>query len=509
MTGGHPRRGQRHGAGFLLVWGVASALLFVMTAAWSLSTPIPSGPDEPAQYVRAAAIDHGHLTGRPTPGPDAEIDRTVTLPATYANLSGPNDCYYGNAAVPGGCSYLLRTSSKEVPAGTYVSNYPPLYYVLTGVPSLVSSSLWALRAMRLVSGVIVSLLLGLALAAAVVWSRMRWLVIGIAVAITPLVIYLGSVINPSAMEISAAIASWTTLVVLVYSRSGDPPPGLVWAWAISSAAFILSRPLSPVFLVCVVAGVVVLQPRRALELARCRSMKRAVILTAVVLVGELIFEVIDNGFAQGKLPFSPTTPETQIVTLILGLLPRLAGMTIGSYGSPDTSAPAVAIVIWFFATALLVGAVVVVARRREAALIVVVVVGTLVILPFVADLSHARIHGLLWQGRHGLPLAVGIPILAAALLSEHRVRLGRAPPVILGGLAVGQLVSWYWVLRRYTVGLGPAVSPLAHVPSAWHPPLSYAVLLPLIVVPTVVLAVMAWVVTRRPAAALSEASLAP
>ncbi|MDQ6785089.1 MAG: DUF2142 domain-containing protein [Actinomycetota bacterium] len=476
---------------------MATLLLFAVMAAWSLTTPIPSGPDEPAQYVRAAAIDHGYLTGRPVPGPDPEIDRTVTLPGTFGNLSGSNACYYGKPNVPGGCSYLLQTSSKDAPAGTYVSNYPPLYYALTGLPSLLSSNLWALRAMRLVSAAVVSLLLGLALSAAIVWSRMPWLVIGVGVAITPLAIYLGAVINPSGLEIGAAIASWTTLVALVFSRSGDPPPGLVWAWAASSSALILSRPLSPLFFLCVVAGVVVFRPRLVLDLVRQRSVRWAVLVVAVVLVGELLFEGIDNGFAQGKLPFSPSTSWTQTVTLILGLLPRLARETIGSYGSPDTGAAAVAVVIWFFAGSLLVGAVVVVARRREGALVVFIALGTLVILPFAADLSHARTNGLLWQGRHGLPLVVGIPILSAALLSEHRVRLGRAPALVFGSLAFGQLVSWYWVLRRYTVGLGAAVNPLANVPGGWHPPLSFVVLVPLVVVPTLALAVLAWRVTTE------------
>ncbi|MDQ2729662.1 MAG: hypothetical protein M3Y91_17770, partial [Actinomycetota bacterium] len=85
----------------------------------------------------------------------------------------------------------------------------------------------------------------------------------------------------------------------------------------------------------------------------------------------------------------------------------------------------------------------------------------------------------------------------AAVLGERRVRLGGVPAVLFSSLAVGQLVSWYWVLRRYTVGLGPAVNPLDRVPGGWQPPVPYGVLIPLIVVPTLALAVMGWFITLR------------
>ncbi|MDQ2729387.1 MAG: DUF2142 domain-containing protein, partial [Actinomycetota bacterium] len=454
MTGGHatqrPRR--RHGRHhFIVVWGVTSVLLVAMMAAWSLSTPVPSGPDEPAQYVAAAGMAHGSLYGRPAAG----VTRAFTLPGTFTNLySSPAGCYYGKPAVPAGCTYLRGSFPQEETVGTYVPNYSPLYYGLTGLPSLVSSQFWALRAMRLVSVVIVALLLGLALAAAVVWSRMPWLVVGVAVAITPLALYLGAVINPSGMEIAGAIAAWTTLVALVFTRSGDPPAGLVWAWGVGSSAFILSRPLSPLFFLCVVAGVVAFRPRRALVLARFRSVRRAASVTAALVVGQLLYELANKGFAEEKFLLPPGTSIRTIVTLILGLIPKLARGTIGGYGSPDTAAPPVVVIVWFFAAALLVGAVVVAARRREVVLLGLIVVATLVIVPSAADLYSARSIGLDWQGRYGLPLAVGIPILAAAVLGERRVRLGGVPAVLFSSLAVGQLVSWYWVLRRYTVGLG-------------------------------------------------------
>jgi hypothetical protein len=58
--------------------------------------------------------------------------------------------------------------------------------------------------------------------------------------------------------------------------------------------------------------------------------------------------------------------------------------------------------------------------------------------------------GYFWQGRYTLPLAVGVPLVAAA---GSRARLGRRSlALLLAVLAVCHLVGYVITLGRYTVG---------------------------------------------------------
>jgi hypothetical protein len=51
---------------------------------------------------------------------------------------------------------------------TYVGRYPPLYYAIVGLPSLVWHTNTAVYMMRLLSGLLCALLLGLAIALAAI-----------------------------------------------------------------------------------------------------------------------------------------------------------------------------------------------------------------------------------------------------------------------------------------------------------------------------------------------------
>jgi hypothetical protein len=61
-------------------------------------------------------------------------------------------------------------------------------------------------------------------------------------------------------------------------------------------------------------------------------------------------------------------------------------------------------------------------------------------------------------------------------------------------IVIVHLVTFYWVLRRYTVGLGSFVNAFAHVPGGWSPPVSAVVLTGLVTVVSVGSGV--WLVSR-------------
>jgi uncharacterized membrane protein len=92
-------------------------------------------------------------------------------------------------------------------------------------------------------------------------------------------------------------------------------------------------------------------------------------------------------------------------------------------------------------------------------------VGVLVV-PVVLEARSISEGGYFWQGRYTLPLAVGLPLLAAA---SSRSR-ARQPGLVLliAVLAVCHLVSYVVTLGRYTVGTGQG---LGLVGGDWAPPL--------------------------------------
>ena len=73
--------------------------------------------------------------------------------------------------------------------------------------------------MRLVSAVITAALLASAITAVHRSAAPLLLGVGLAVAVTPMVLFLGGLVNPSGPEIAAALAFWVCSLVLV-SRPG-------------------------------------------------------------------------------------------------------------------------------------------------------------------------------------------------------------------------------------------------------------------------------------------------
>ncbi len=487
-----------------LIWILTSSLIFGMAAAWSLSSPIPSGPDEPAQFIKAAAVAHGTLTGEHQPG-TLTIIGAVRVPQLVASTTETSSgCFYGKPSVSASCLTTASTSQQLVDATTYLSLYPPTYYAIVGLGSLIPGQIGSLEIMRLVGALVGALFLGWALATALT-SELRWLGLGVAIALTPLAIYLISVVNSSGLEASTAIATWTAFAAMVLSPSQRPRPAHIWGFAISAVFLAQIRPLSPVFILCIITAVAVIRPRRTLEVLRYRPVLIACGAVGVGVVSALAFSLTHGTFSQGRLP-PPHGSDGQILASIFGTLPTFARQSIGSFGSPDTASPVVAVGIWLLAAGLVTGLAIVTGRRWEALALGLVIISAFVLLPVLADYSHARSNGYIWQGRYQFPLTAGVPILASAILGARTVhpagvvrRFGNPAAILVcGALAAGHLASWYWVLRRYMVGTRGAVNPFTAGANRWHPASSFLLIAPLVVLTTVGLMALVGLLSTEP-----------
>lgn len=471
-------------------WLVASGLLMVVLISWSWASPMPSGPDEPAQIIKAAAVAHAELIGSPTVPPHTGV-KVVTVPRTIENMmQRPHGCYYGQIKQPGGCATPIVAQPGSAQLTTYVAQYPPVYYFLVGLPSVVSNGAWTLMAMRAVSAILSALVLGFALAAAATWAQSRLLLAATAFVMTPGVFYLGAVVNPSGLEISAAIAAWVVATIIVTSPPGgtDGAGGVAgigtkayWALAVLCGVLAWMRPLSFGWVVLILAVTAALRPRRARAVLTDPRFRLPGVVLALVTLGAAGWVAVFKSYQIESFPLPAGTTTVGAAEMFVDRTSTYVGQGIGGFGSPEFTVPEPIQWLWIAGFGAFLLLTWLSARRRDAWIVLAWAALSFAIIPFAITISHAKTNGLAWQGRYGYPLFAGVPILAAAVLPLRAtagvtVVTDRLRTLLPLTLAVGWLFSLYWVLRRYSVGLGARYNIFAaRTPDYWHPPVAQAI----------------------------------
>src|ERR1700722_17969218 len=131
-------RGRRGGSFASFVWAFVGVGLLLGPG--SLATPIGAAPDEAAQTTQAVAIVRGQF--------DVPAYETVKG-QPYSWVWVP--CWVDNPWLGLSCKPGHATTAL---APTEFSNYPPLYYVVVGLPSLLISGTGALYVMRVAGDVL-------------------------------------------------------------------------------------------------------------------------------------------------------------------------------------------------------------------------------------------------------------------------------------------------------------------------------------------------------------------
>jgi hypothetical protein len=376
-----------------------------------------------------------------------------------------------------------------VKAITYVGRYPPLYYLVVGIPSLLAQSDVGLYAMRLVSGMLSAVMIGLALAIASTWSRRKLLVLGVAVAATPMLLVFGSTVNPSGLEMSSALCVWTGVLALWLDRSESPPRSLVAATTAASSVLVLSRALSLLWLLLIILFAMALDPTATRRLSHDRRVRIGAGITAASSILALGYVVWAD--ALRVEPVGATLPVhaglVQIVEAVMGHAETWILQFTGAFGWSLTAPPLAGYAVLLLAVGVLVVLGLLTASRRHAVVLLLLMftalAGTIVIVA-----SHATEYGIVWQARDGYPLYVGVVLVGAATARLPRSSWsgrGMVPPTGIDRLvyltvtcvAFSQFVDIMWALRRYTHGVLGPVNPFVHVAGAFSPPLPVAVLL--------------------------------
>jgi hypothetical protein len=463
--------GTLHGWGPARVFALTLLPFILLTAAWSLATPLFGAPDEPVHVIKAVAVAHGQLLGRQPQGPSSPLI-DVRVPGVYADSNRVARCFaFKNNSTPNCAPHLSRNTAEQW-APTYVGRYPPLYYAIVGTPSLVLTSPAGVYAMRLVSAVLNSVFLALAVTCVVVWSRSRLLLAGLTAAVTPTVGFFAGVVNPSGFEICLAICLWVSGLVLVSEHATEPPKALIGIVAVSAILLTLVRGLSPFWLGMVVLALAGFAGRdTATRLARYTYVRRWAVGVLVAFGASLAWI-----FTAGTLEVLPSINKVTLGTSDIQMLLKILGNTgtfihemIGQFGWLDTPAPRASYETWYLAIGAIGALALVVARRTQVAVFLFVLVGT-ILLPVLVSGSQARGAGYVWQGKDTLPFAVGIPLVAFAIvagskqLSPYR---GRMTGMFVVAIPIASMLAFAEALRRNTVGV---TGPVDFLGGRWSPP---------------------------------------
>jgi len=457
-------------------WFRCFLALFALCVTWALATPPTAAPDEPAQIVKAAATVRGEFTGRPTPRQPAAV-REFRVPAVFNSIYNLPICYQFRPKTPAGCAPPAPSSSRVVTSTSYVGRYPPLYYAIVGLPTLVMHSESVVYFMRVLSALIDALLLSLALTIAALWCRTTMLFEAIAVAITPLVVFLAGVVNPSGFEIAAAICTWTAGLALVRNGPLKPARAVLISFIVSGCLLELTRGLSVLWMGLILITLVCLEPRSCAQLLRHRAVRIG--LAVLGVTGALALSFVLSAQTLKVLPSNAYGPFPQSFVVlnehVLGLFGGYGRQVIGVFGWLDTPSPLLTIVVWTSLVGFLVLLGLSVSKSRDAWVLTGVTAGAVIVTLGLID-WHAGKAGITWQARDGFPLYAGIPLVAgigipkASVLGVRDSVKWRVAALVAIGVGVGQLADFLWALRRYTVGLGKTVNLFHSVRDGWSPP---------------------------------------
>jgi hypothetical protein len=462
----------------VLRWLGVGGLVFGLGALWSLAVPLMASPDEPSHVVRAAAVARGELFGTVN-----EVDQSlgrpgvgtlVRLPSDFAAALALPNCFAFDRDQPADCQEELPAPGPEVLVETFAGQYPPLYYALVGWPSLFLSAGPSIVAMRLVSAAVT--------AALVTWAAFRLSTVrgnragvwGLAVAVTPMCLFLGATVNPAGLEISAAVAFWAACLVLV-SRDGPVSTAALVQAVVSGALLINVRATGPVWALANVVVVLVAAPRgRWRELLRIPGARWLGAVAAVAVVACVGWLATHGSVVTTRGLYSQFA---DVKTALLGILGDgfvyLQNM-IGDFGWLDAPAPPLTFVGWYLALgALLLPALSAARPGRPRAALGLLILGVAV-APIALQLPTVVDTGLIWQGRYALPIAVGVPLLAALILrvdgSESGEAHRRSARAVVPVLLVAQVAAFWWGSRRYAEGLDGQV--ITGTPD-WSSPIGY------------------------------------
>ncbi len=498
----------------------------VLAVVWAMTNPPFAAPDEAAHYLRAVGVSDGSLVGRPAhlsgPGLDVKlvipqepsplqlawVNQATRAVAVPAGLSPEGfNCEVREPRASAACTRDAPTNHAVVREITSVGTYQPFPYLLPA--ALLRVDAHAAGSLRLARLATVAMWLALlAVAVYALWDDALGpaSLSGLLVAVTPMVVFVGSSLNGSSLEVMGSIAFFAALLAVTRDRGERrPPTRLLVAAGVSGLVLALSRSTGPLWVVLGLLLAALASDRERLRGQLGRSRWAALAAVACVVVGLVLnryWEALYGPHATVSLLPGGAALRAGVSSLIH----TQAGL-IGNFGYLNLPLPYVLTVAWWLlALALVLAGLRWGERRARRALIVAAALA--IVIPIYLEAAVLRNTGYGLQPRHYLPFVVLLPILAFEAVRRSgwaRAQGGRVFglfAVLVAATAGMQVWAWWINARRYAVGSG---GPFWFVDRAqWSPPLGWAPWIAVLVCAAVVLSA-GLAARRRPVAAVEGA----
>lgn len=357
--------------------------------------------------------------------------------------------------------YMRKIDCRPVrsyPDGTVAiasgaARYNPVFYWVVGLPTKWLAPLPALFAMRFLTALLGSFLMGLAAWAMTLWARTGWPLLAVLLTATPTATYSGSTPAPNGPEMFAGIALWSLLLGLRQVSETDRRIPALLLGALPAALVLTGvRTLGPLWLVMILSSVVpVIGVRRTVRVVRAhRGLVAGLSGLVAAATGAALWWTLSAG--TNSLSGLPDKQLPDPLLNSLRLLPIWVMQSIGAFPDKLDAAPGVV-----YGSALFsLGGVVLLALTwsdlRSRLLLVAVAVSSLAV-PLLFTLQTVSRLGSVWQGRYAWPYAGGVLVLAGVLLEASGRRLPRVALAPL--LLVVLLMQLPGPLTAFPKGSGP------------------------------------------------------
>jgi hypothetical protein len=499
-----------------------------LTVAWVLASPVGASPDEEAHIAYA----WGTVTGQTIMNEKLVTIRggrtatSIQVPQKLLQYPPPG-CYAFHPERPvKQCSPLPADNQQMVTEASYMTRYPPLFYVIEGAELRAATALdlsgsHVLYGARLVAAFLSLLAVGSGL---FLLSRRfpdRVVVLATLLALPATAWFLAASVNPNGLEIAAGfLLAAGVLAVRVDHAVGVRSLTAVLAVPIGTLLLAWSRPVSWVWAALILG--LLLVPigqkdgdpwRRRLPILRLGAVSGTA--TVLVLASSMVWfgyalQIRSSEAARGdSAAWAGLNPVWRVLLLLLHS-GTIVSEQVGTFGWLDTPLPPMAVIAWVS----IVGVAVAIWVAGRNAWVPSWSVGAVLGLGYLAALLDEYRGGWGWQGRYLLPITAAVWVLAIPGLVTGLERLAPlrrlVPWMMIVLMAVNALsVVWFLFRNMYGVRVGPGRLPSTPGPTgppSWTPPIGQGVVLALVSVALVCGAVAVWAFWARPADAPESAS---
>ncbi len=474
------------------IWATLFILFALVLSCWSLISPIADGPDEAANIIKATAVDHGEFTGTKLPyqWSGAKV-YAVRVPWFYAMTEYSLECQaykvvpycslntltkercrfdylvFLHSNITNCTTQNIRDFSKPTIGFTYVNKYPPDYYLLVGLPTLIMPPGYnAVYMMREVSIIISSVLLASLFLTIYQLKKRKWTFLGVLIAMTPTMFYLQSIVNGINLEGLAGMC-FVFYACQMAMNPNNYPKRLLGRLCLASVILVSVRPTGFVwFAIDLIPVIILIAARDIKTFVIDRKLIAAALIIVIALLANVVWQLM---VGQNEIFNQYGYQGIYIYRIYLAFINqfRLLNLTeiVGQFSNVGNyiKSPLPITIIWLLCWVGIAILVVFKGRKYHKLAFLSYLFGFIFIALLLDAYFIPSFGKVFWQANFGFAAMGGIPIFAGMILDSGSTTASKSESYVT---AIMPYVLWimvfvnFMILERWDVGgWSPIVTP--------------------------------------------------